>query len=86
MEVLGDVKADFISLVPTPRLRNMDQPYPEDLTSFEENLAKALKTQIDRAVNRPQIDLSLIEDTLAAFTWEGIFDKVQGVYYNVLQD
>ena len=32
--VLGNVAADFITLVPTPRLKNMDRPYPEDLPAF----------------------------------------------------
>jgi glycosyltransferase involved in cell wall biosynthesis len=85
MEVLGDVKTDYISLVKTPRLRHMDQPYPADLDTFEKKLAQALKTQIRRASIRPQIDLSFIEDKLAAFTWKGIFAKVQQIYFKVLK-
>ena len=53
MEVVGDVKADYITLVRTPRLRKMDQPYPEDLAAFEQNIAQALKIQIEGAVKRP---------------------------------
>ena len=37
--VLGNVAADFITLVPTPRLKNMDRPYPEDLPAFVQALA-----------------------------------------------
>lgn len=84
MEVVGDVKADVITLVQTPRLRNMDQPYPEDLAAFEQNLARALEIQITEATKRPRIDISPIEDTLAAFTWQGIFARVQKVYFKVL--
>lgn len=84
MEVVGDVKADYITLVRTPRLRKMDQPYPEDLAAFEQNIALALKIQIAGAVKRPRIDLSMIEDALAAFTWKGVFARVQKVYFKVI--
>ncbi len=84
MEVAGNVKADYITLIRTPRLRKMDQPYPEDLAAFEQNIAQALRIQIARAVKRPRIDLSLIEDELSVFTWKGVFDRVQKVYFKVI--
>lgn len=62
---MGSVKADYITLVRTPRLRKMDQPYPEDLAAFEQNIAQALKIQMAGAIKRPRIDLSLIEDVAA---------------------
>ncbi|CAB5089810.1 Glycosyl transferase [Olavius algarvensis associated proteobacterium Delta 3] len=83
LEVVGDCNVDYISLVRTPRLRKMDQPYPEDLAAFEQDLARALDIQIAGALRHPQIDLAPIEDTLAAFTWSGIFAKVQQVYFKV---
>jgi glycosyltransferase involved in cell wall biosynthesis len=84
MEVVGGVETGFISLVQTPRLRNLDQPYPEDLPAFEQNLARALDKQISAAVRSPQIDLREVADRLAAFTWKGVFAKVQQVYAGVL--
>jgi len=84
MEVVGNIKADYITLVRTPRLRKMDQPYPEDLAAFEQNIAQALTIQMEGAISRPHIDLSLIADELAAFTWKRVFDRVQSVYFNVL--
>ena len=84
MEVVGNLKADYITLVRTPRLRKMDQPYPEDLAAFERNIAQALKIQMAGAIKYPRIDLSLIEDELAAFTWKRVFARVQNVYFNVL--
>jgi glycosyltransferase involved in cell wall biosynthesis len=84
MEIVGNVKADYITLVRTPRLRKMDQPYPEDLAAYEQNLSQALKIQMAGAINRPRIDLSLIEDELAAFTWKSVFDRVQKVYFKVI--
>lgn len=84
MEVVGHLKADYITLVRTPRLKKMDQPYPEDLAAFEQNIAQALTMQIAGAIKHPHIDLSLIADELAAFTWKRVFDRVQNVYCSVL--
>ncbi len=84
MEVAGNMKADYITLISTPRLRNMDQPYPEDLTAFEQNIAQALRIQMEGAVRVPRIDLSLIEDDLSVFTWKGVFNRVQKVYFKVI--
>jgi len=84
LEVLGDVESDDITLVRTPRLRNMDQPYPEDLPAFERDLARALEVQMAGALKQPRIDFAAVQDTLAAFTWRGVFAKVETVYYDVL--
>jgi hypothetical protein len=82
--VLGDVAADFITLVPTPRLKNMDQPYPEDLPVFVRALARALALQMAGALRQPDIDPAPIADKLAAFTWRGVFAQVQQVYCDVI--
>jgi glycosyltransferase involved in cell wall biosynthesis len=82
-EVLGGIQADFISLVKTPRLLHIDQPYHEDETVFEENLAHAVKTQIHAARQCSRIDLSPVQDKIASFSWAGIFKKVQNVYFGV---
>jgi hypothetical protein len=84
MEIASNIKTDYITLVRTPRLRKMDQPYPEDLAAFEQNLSQALKIQMAESIKRPRIDLSLIADELSAFTWKGVFDRVQEVYFKVL--
>ncbi len=84
MEVVGNVTADYITLVRTPRLRKMDQPYSEDLAAFEQNMAQALRVQMAGAIKHPRIDLSLIGDELDAFTWKRVFDRVQRVYFKVL--
>jgi glycosyltransferase involved in cell wall biosynthesis len=83
-ELLGDMRSDFIELVQTPRLHSVDTPYPEDLESFEQALAQALNTQITLAGRCPHIDPSMVRAKLAAYTWSGIFKKVEGVYAQVL--
>jgi glycosyltransferase involved in cell wall biosynthesis len=83
-ELLGDARTpDFIELVPMPRLINVDEPVREDQEAFEKNLQNALSRQIAFAGHQPDIDLTPIEDRLAAFSWQGVFEKIQEVYYKV---
>jgi hypothetical protein len=48
LEVLGDVRSEAVTLVPTPRLRNMDQPFTEDLPAFGDPEAPIHKHVADR--------------------------------------
>jgi len=83
-ELLGDAcSAGFIDLVPMPRLINVDEPVQEDEEIFEKNLREALFRQISAAGQAPDIDLTPIKDRLAAFSWQGVFEKVQKIYYQV---
>lgn len=79
-EILGNCDTDFITLVRTPRLRHIDQPYRQDESAFEQNLKKAIQHQIEAASKCAQIDLSPIQDKLDAYTWTGIFKKVRKAY------
>lgn len=85
MDLLGDVSADFIDLVKTPRLKNIDQPFIQDQKPYEHDLAHALQTQVDASVQRPQIDLTPIRDKMAAYTWTGVFERVQEVYIRAIE-
>lgn len=83
-EVIGNSDAEFITLVKTPRLRFIDQPYKEDEFLFEQNLQKSVQQQIYAAYNCGQIDLSPIQDKLNSYTWTGIFKKVREAYLKCL--
>ena len=84
-EIASGIPPEFLTVVPTPRLRNLDQPHPEDLPAFEQALTRALETQVDAARNHPRLDLAPIAERLAAFSWRGIFDRIQGIYFDVIQ-
>lgn len=83
-EVIGNSDAEFITLVKTPRLRFIDQPYQEDELSFEQSLQKSIQQQINAAYHRGQIDASLIQDKLNSYTWAGVFKKVKKDYLKCL--
>jgi glycosyltransferase involved in cell wall biosynthesis len=79
-EVLGDVQLDCISLVKTPRLRFQDQPFQEDEPAFEQDLARALQTQINAVYRGHDTDLTLIHHKVVSFSWSRVFDRVLQVY------
>ena len=81
-EVLGDMRNDFIDLVTMPRLRDVDKPIKRDQNRFETDLRDALQRQIVACEKHPMIDLSSIAERMSAFSWTGVFKKVQSVYYS----
>ena len=83
VELLGDAAADFVDMVRRPRLVNTDQPLKEEEQPFERRLERALQTQIEAAARCPDIDLTPLQSKLAAYTWSGVFQKVQAVYDRV---
>ncbi len=85
-EIIGDSHTELITLVKTPRLRFMDQPYQEDESAFEENLKEAIQQQINAVSRTPNIDLSPIQDKLDAYTWTGVFQRVKEVYWRCEKD
>jgi len=86
VELLRDIKTDYIRLVKTPRLHSIDSPLPEDEKIFEKNLENALNEQIGAALKQPMIDLSPIKEKIAAFSWPSIFEKVQSVYFEAIKN
>jgi glycosyltransferase involved in cell wall biosynthesis len=85
LEVAQGISNDFITLVRTPRLLNLDQPVAEDLPAFEQHLAQTIERQMTAALQQPQIDLTAIANQLKAFTWQGVFARVAKVYDDSIQ-
>jgi glycosyltransferase involved in cell wall biosynthesis len=79
-EVIGGADVEYITLVKTPRLRCVDEPYREDEPVFEGTLQQALQHQIKAAYYGVPIDLSSLRSTLDAYTWSGVFLKVREAY------
>jgi glycosyltransferase involved in cell wall biosynthesis len=84
-EIAPGIPTALLSLVRTPRLRNLDQPYPEDLSAFTRDLGRALEDQMKATLQQPQIDLATIADTLKAFTWQGIFARIEKIYFDLMR-
>jgi len=84
-EILGNMNADYISLIRTPRLQTLDAPFPDEEKPFEDRLENLLRVQMAKAVNQPQLDLSPIKEKLGSFSWASVFDRVQRVYFEAIR-
>ena len=85
LEVLGKTVSDYISLVPLPRLKQVDVPVQEDEEKFVQSLVLMLKMQIKGVQKSPQLDLVNVEDLLRFYSWPAVFDRVENVYDLVLR-
>jgi glycosyltransferase involved in cell wall biosynthesis len=83
-ELMGNFSEDYIRLVKTPRLQNMDQPYAEDERAFEDNLSQAIRSQMQAVLRSPQIDLTAFQAQISSFTWRSIFKRVEEVYCHIV--
>ena len=79
-EVLDGMRCDYIERIPMPRLQRVDKPFAEDEERFVEDLRAALIRQMHAAMYQPDIDLSLIQNALSAFTWDRVFARVEAVW------
>lgn len=82
-EILGHSDADVVQWVKTPRLRHMDQPYEEDEPEFEQNLKKAIQTQILAISGGQQADMAPFQEKIKTRTWSGVFRKVRDIYMDI---
>lgn len=85
-EVLGGLETDYVRLVETPRFHGIDQPFKEDEALFQENLTHAIREQIEAIIRQPEIDHAQIEDQIAAFSWGRVFEKIEQVYMQVIDN
>ena len=85
-EVLGGLNTDYVRLVETPRLKNVDKPFKEDEEQFENNLLKAIRQQIEAIIFEPEIDYSQIEKQISAYSWGSIYRRIEPVYWQILAD
>ena len=71
----GTERSDLLRLAD-----NLGKPIKEDRNRFETDLSGARLRQIRAAKKQSAIDLSGIAKRSPAFSWGGIFKKVQAVY------
>ncbi|MDJ0804995.1 MAG: glycosyltransferase family 4 protein [Desulfobacterales bacterium] len=83
LEVARGINSEAIDLVRPPRLRQMDQPYAEDLPGFERRLTDALDRQLSAVIQQPQMAMAPIAAMLAACTWQGVFARIETVYHGL---
>ncbi len=83
-EVAQGIGDEYLRTVRPPRLRRLDQPYPEDLPDYERRLARTLDQVMAAVVRRPQMTFQPIADKLADRTWHGVFARIEAVYFRLI--
>ncbi len=79
-ELFRNRKSDVISLVPLPRLKNVDVPLKKDEAGFTMHLKQALEKQINAAVTKPNWDNPRIKAILENYTWQAVFSRVEAAF------
>lgn len=82
-EIFEKTRSDMVDLLELPRLETVDTPFQKDLPALEQALAHALEKSMAKADQNRQPDLDKIHQLTRAYTWEGVFAKMQAIYKNV---
>lgn len=78
-EFLGKNFEDIgaISYVNLPNMKSVDKPIDEEVSSFEKDIAQALKNQIEAVLESKEIDKQSLEKNLEDKTWKGLFERLE---------
>jgi glycosyltransferase involved in cell wall biosynthesis len=73
----------WVQTLPTPPLRQVDQPLPGTGKAFEDHLSSLLRIQIQAVLDGPAIPADEIRRFLEPFTWAQVFARIERVYQNL---
>jgi glycosyltransferase involved in cell wall biosynthesis len=82
-EIFEETRSDMIDLIDLPTLETVDTPFQKDMPALERALAHALGISIAKADQNRQPDLGQIHRLTCAYTWEGVFSKMETIYKKV---
>jgi len=71
-EQIAPVLGPNLELIPLPRLKNVDQPFSDDLPRFTKDLVSALDTVLNSS--------KTITPDLDSFTWNAVFRRVESTW------
>lgn len=83
-EELAPRLGDALTMVDLPRLENVDQPHPDDVTAFVDRLEGA----IEGALEAPLIGdpVQTMPEVLAHFSWKSVFNRVETVWKSLVAE
>ncbi|WP_020587625.1 glycosyltransferase family 4 protein [Desulfobacter curvatus] len=82
-EIFEETRSGMVNLLELPALETVDTPFQKDMPALEQALAHALKISITKADQNRQPDLDQVNRITCAYTWEGIFSKMEEIYKKV---
>lgn len=68
-----------------PPLEEVDKPFAKDWPRLEAMLAEAISRQVGRVMHGLPPNQKEIAGITAAFTWHGVFSRIQSVYAEALE-
>ena len=77
IEQISPYLGDMLNLVPLPRLTGVDQPVPEDLPGFVDDLVAALGGALENGKQTSPPDLG-------HFTWDAVFGRVEKIWRELI--
>lgn len=87
-ELFDNIESNRIHLIPLPNMIAIDVPHPADEEQFICDLSAALLRQISALKadeTYSETSSEKIQELLKRYTWEGLFEKLQGLYQNLLK-
>lgn len=82
-EIFEETKSGMVDLLELPTLKTVDTPFPKDMPALKKALAHALEISITKADQNRQPDLAQVNKLASAYTWEGVFSKMEEIYKKV---
>nr|WP_319491134.1 glycosyltransferase family 4 protein [uncultured Desulfobacter sp.] len=82
-EIFEETRSDMIDLIDLPPLETVDTPYKKNLPALELALAHALEKSIAKTDQNRQPDLGQVHKLTRAYTWDGVFSKMDAIYKNI---
>nr|WP_319392913.1 glycosyltransferase family 4 protein [uncultured Desulfobacter sp.] len=83
-EIFEQTRSDMVDLLTLPPLETVDTPFQKDMPALEQALANALGKSIAKTDRNRQPDLDQVHKLTRAYTWEGVFAKIEEIYKKVV--
>jgi glycosyltransferase involved in cell wall biosynthesis len=84
-KIASVINTPYIELVQLPERNNVDEIQTEDEVHFTRNLSEALRSSIDAARFKSDLDIIPLRHKLDHFSWDQVFTRTEATYYKALQ-
>ena len=84
-ELFRDSLEEIVKLIPLPPLETIDRPHAKDEPVLENLLSETLKNQINRILEKPDIDLTPARGIINYFSWAAVFKRIEQIYQNAVE-
>lgn len=83
-EILVKTGTQRLEVLPMPRLKTVDTPYPEEIPIFEKNLTDTLSHNIQKIYKQTNFDPEGIIGNINYFSWTEVYKRTEDQYLSLL--